>query len=333
MEYYDEDSSLRGRNAAMEENLEDEEQEYDTRRQPINNYEAEYQEEEEEEEEEEEQEEDTQSKKRKKNVEPENAEKLISQLVEVIRTGTLSMMKELIEKGVNVSSKVCGCTPLMYAAFYGKKDMVDFLLNLGADVNEYNLSRVTALMWAVERGQHSIAQTLLENGAKVNTKDEKGLTALYKATKMGCIAMVKLLVEIGKADVNLQAGPEFDCSTALQEAAYNGHEEIVRYLIEHDADVNEKNSKGRTALVRAVFKSQFGIIKCLIDIADDVDIDIPDLSGRTALHWAAFFNSEKILQILIQNGSDINRKDSGGSTALDIAKFRKHTEAIKAFGT
>jgi ankyrin repeat protein len=92
------------------------------------------------------------------------------------RTGDFETMKKLVEEGANVNDKVCGCTALMYAAFYGREEMTEYLLQLGANINECNLSGQTALLWAVERQHFSIVKILLRHHAEVNICDKKGLS-------------------------------------------------------------------------------------------------------------------------------------------------------------
>ena len=65
-------------------------------------------------------------------------------------------------------------------------------------------------------------------------------------------------------------------------ASEKGHEDIVKLLIDHRADINAK-----------------------------------DNLGETPLHKAAKYNHKKILRILIENEAGVNIKDKNGKTALD----------------
>jgi len=175
----------------------------------------------------------------------------------------------------------------MYASFYGRDEMTEFLIKEGADINQFNLSGQTALLWAVERQHYSTVKILLKNNADVNIFDKKGLSALHKAVRAGCLELVKLLIEEGSGEVNIRASKEFDCCTALQDACFYGFSDIVYYLLEHSADVDLQNSQGKTALHRAVYKNHFQIVQQLLDCG--ASLDVKENTERTALHWAAFF--------------------------------------------
>ena len=78
-----------------------------------------------------------------------------------------------------------------------------------------------------------------------NIKNEYNNTVLYIASRNGNLNMVKYLVEHG-ADVNIQNRWG---ETALYQASNrNGHLDIIRYLVEHGADVNIKDEDSKTVL-------------------------------------------------------------------------------------
>ena len=71
------------------------------------------------------------------------------------------------------------------------------LVDVGEDVNQRDLWKVTPLHWVVFHDRLEVAQFLLENGAQVNARDENGNTPLHKVRS---VAMVQLLHKFG-ADV------------------------------------------------------------------------------------------------------------------------------------
>lgn len=85
----------------------------------------------------------------------------------------------LISNGANVDAKnKYGYTALMMASVNDKKDMVELLISRGANINASDEDKTTALMLATERGRATIVQVLLERGADVNLHDEVSLPIL-----------------------------------------------------------------------------------------------------------------------------------------------------------
>lgn len=110
-----------------------------------------------------------------------------------------------------------GWSALMYAAWAGDAEMVELLINAGADVNirAKHSKDETALMVASEAGHPEIVELLIDAGADVNAVGDKH-TALVYAVEYGKLDVIKVLIEKGGADVN----PEISkCFTLLKFAA------------------------------------------------------------------------------------------------------------------
>jgi len=113
----------------------------------------------------------------------------------------LPVVKLLVAHGAFLEAKnACGHSPLHTGAYYGHEDIVEFLLNHGADVDSLSPStNDTPLLSAVFRDHLSVAKLLIAHGASLNAKDIDGDTALHLAVE-GAVEMVELLCSHG-ADV------------------------------------------------------------------------------------------------------------------------------------
>ena len=118
-----------------------------------------------------------------------------------ITARNISMVRLLFEFRVDVNSTVSNRTPLQMAAAMGNFELVQLLLDNGADVNlpPTKFTGATALQLAATRGYVGIAALLLEKGADVNARPYKryGKMALECAAEWGRLDMVQLLVEAG----------------------------------------------------------------------------------------------------------------------------------------
>ena len=104
---------------------------------------------------------------------------------------------------IDVNATSHGNTSLMYASFYAHTEMLNWLLQNGADPLIQNLSGVTALMWAIERNHLEVVDTLLkhENGKHaeklINMKDKQGFTGNYNTYR---ILTYKHFIELRKLE-------------------------------------------------------------------------------------------------------------------------------------
>ena len=127
------------------------------------------------------------------------------------------------------------------------------------------------------------------------------MTALMKAVRRNDVARVAALIAEG-VDVN-----ELDGGDApLVMAAYEGHTEIVRLLLEAGADVKAVDpSMKATALHAASYAGRTEAAKVLIEYGIDIDKQGPR-NGYTALHDAIWQNNIDTANVLIE------RKLAGG---------------------
>jgi ankyrin repeat protein len=137
-----------------------------------------------------------------------------------------------------------GLTPLGLASAYGHRNVVELLLNQGANISAVDAMGQTPLHLAAQYGNVDVAALLIEHGADVDARDIFGVTPLQCAAVRGDKNVSSLLIKRG-AIVNAQNS---NGRTALHLAATEGHREVVALLLAHGADVRIRSSFGQTPL-------------------------------------------------------------------------------------
>ena len=181
-------------------------------------------------------------------------------------------------------------SPLAHACFYGNPELVQILLDNGANINQPagHLDRNTPLMIASEWGQADVIRVLLGHGANLEDK-----------------------IQIFEY-------------TPLIAACNNGHdkEEAVTVLLEAGADMMARDNSGRTCIHLAAYKNNINIIRLLVSKGMDVNIQ-NSISGNTPLHMVCMVspsnNKVETARVLLELGADINAQDIMGNTPLHQA--------------
>jgi len=249
-------------------------------------------------------------------------------LIQAARTGAIGVVKQLVEEGDNINQEVMGCTALHYAAFYNRKDIVEFLISMGAELNAKNSSGLTPLAWAVDRGLVDIAWMLLEAEADPAIADSKGNTPLHKATTLKNSQMVETLLSINTDEdewCKVNARNAEGCTSAYF-AAFQGSNDILQILIDFQANINLPSFKNITPLHRAVSANRLDTVKMLLE--NGARVNDADDNGRTALHLAASSNNIELVKLLLEHGPTLSL-DARSMTALQIADSKKYTELVE----
>ena len=167
-------------------------------------------------------------------------------------SGHLAIVKVLVGAGADVqAADNKGATCLIKGVWCGCSlqeglELMRYLVGLPeVDVNHADENGMTALHWAAKRYYPDVVQVLIDGGADIEARNNLGRSPLLVACENGDVAKVKMLVEAG-AGVR---ATDIAGNTCLILAAHFGHTEIMRYLIGlPEVDVHHAANGGETAL-------------------------------------------------------------------------------------
>ena len=259
-----------------------------------------------------------------------------------------NVVKCLIKNGFKLKEKSIQSSYLTDAAYLNDLDIVNILIEAGADVNEIKEDENGAILnplWAVcERSNLDIAMRLLECGANVIIRPDLNMSALH------CVAMAQyesviiaeLLVKY-KCPLNMhtkQAG-----ETPLFLACNSGFVELAEFLLKSGVNPNEASAAHRTCFQQAIFRGYKNIIMLLLsfnykpteDDYIDMNLLIMDLYQDNDIDMMKYLldkkltNCETILKAIEElsktDGSedDTNsvKKNTNITTVNDLLKYLK----------
>ncbi|AGF50467.1 erythroid ankyrin [Synechocystis sp. PCC 6803] len=272
-----------------------------------------------------------------------------------IKQQNLSMVRKLIEHHAPLDlSDGDGNLPLTLAIKTGDRVIVDYLLQAGAPwdqngwftaVEEGNVDQVkafiqggypltqagdggdTALHIACLEGYQSMVTILLEKGPKdmVNAVNQAGDTALHLAIAQGHVEIVTQLLNAG-ADGNFSSNGEPPLLTALTATHGNAQTQavMVNALGRAGVDLDQTLWEGKTPLMLAAMANLAAVITTIANYS--VQVNRGDPNGSTALMWACHRGHGAAVEALLTNfpALDLNLKNQGGQTALDLARLNHH---------
>lgn len=222
------------------------------------------------------------------------------------REGKLYILKLFLEMRVKsevkslVNSYTNGCTPLLIASRNGHADVVEYLIEQYADVEQVGsvtfdgetIVGAPPLWCAAAAGHMDVVKVLVKHNACLNSTTKTNSTPLRAACFDGHFEVVKFLIENG-ADVEI---PNNHGHTCLMIACYKGHQRIARFLMKFGADVNRKSVKGNTALHDSAESGSLEIMKQLLFMGAKIDVDS---NGMTPLLSASIAGQKNIVEYLI----------------------------------
>ena len=144
---------------------------------------------------------------------------------------------------------------------------------------------------------------------------------IHEAAKTGDLEKIKEILTKDPSRLEAQDKVGY---TALNWAAMRAQWEVVRFLVENNANVQIFGIDGNTPLHCAANHGNVAIIGFLIK--KGAIVDKKNRWGNTPLHISSISGNRKVAKILIFQGAKVNALSNEGWTPLYYAQLSGHTE-------
>ncbi len=224
--------------------------------------------------------------------------------------GNIEEAQDLLERGYDVNEAHPGrkWAPIHWAAAAGQADMVEFLLDNGADIEKKSNIRETAFLIATKRGHINVINVLDRRGANKNAYNTQGETALILAVKDAPpskrIATMERLIEIGANPSRLAERkgahePQIIVGSrwsALHWASYLEIPEAMNLLLDRGVHPDITTPDKDTSLLEAVREKKTISIEILM--LRGADPDFKNIDGDTPRIFAIDPKTENLIEQL-----------------------------------
>ena len=193
--------------------------------------------------------------------------------------------------------------PLYYAALCGFHDLVAHLITKNPqNVNAVGGYYMRPIVAALAGGHFQTADLLRHNGADLHVWANDYTTPLLAATFSGNLEVVRKLIEYDHAEINV--GDVYEWTPLhLASMGHNFKDDyVLRFLLEHGADINARNQDGSTPLLVASFHGALEVVSLLLERGADVEARRND--GKTALQLAVENGDDDVVELLREHGPE-----------------------------
>ena len=232
-----------------------------------------------------------------------------SVLGNVLDRADIRMQARVVARGLSATNETT-----FFAEALSRRSAIGYAILRGADREIVHfLARVSPVeggMWAVygafitalRHERYDAVDAILESGFDINYDNDLGPTLWHLSSEPFGAERIHYLVRNGFA---LSEDRYF--TQAFHRAVAVGNGAVVRILIEAGVDVDGHDTVGATALYRATWNNDIEMMRILLDADAD-----PDYGGLREVYPVHYVRSQRALDTLLSYDADLNLVSSDG---------------------
>jgi len=241
--------------------------------------------------------------------------------------GNVSVMQDLVEHGADIHSAttendadffcIPESTPIAWAARWGGRETIEFLLDSGAKINEpCQMYAVQPLILAAWSNNFEAVDTLIDHKAHIHARNAHQTTAIAAALVNSHDDMAIKLIGVG---VTVKPAP--DGWGPLHSLALFSHSDnLVQHLIAAKCNPDEKIRIDPGQGMSCAFAA--GASAYALGDRDELAVVGHHAPGLTPLMAAVILSKEDVVQALVAAGADVDLRNDQGATAMDLVSAK-----------
>jgi ankyrin repeat protein/L-ascorbate metabolism protein UlaG (beta-lactamase superfamily) len=147
---------------------------------------------------------------------------------------------------------------------------------------------------------------------------------IHEAARKGDLGAVDSILTADPDLLELRTRAE---NTPLLLAAWHGHSDLIRFLLDKGADLSARNEREGTAVHYAALFGHQEVLDVLA--AEGAAIDARDDGGFTPMTWACYAGNTDLVKRLLSLGADLENRSVSGMTHMHAAAYGGHADVIE----
>ncbi len=212
-------------------------------------------------------------------IESETDSKLTPLHYAVLMTDNYEIVEYLIEKGANVNPPDhFGKLPLNSAAYHRSRRMIDLLLDNNADFDTSGAHGINTLLSAAEKGSFRLFNAVTAKIGDDYFKNEEHQESIMRSALSG--GSIEIVNSLLTKNIKINLSPDENGWTSLHFTASNKQPEMMGFLVNQGANINQRTRSGKSAYNIAEEKGHKELLDLILKLGGNSEPQkFPELTG------------------------------------------------------